>query len=306
MTADRANRELTLATEDRRSRGRAQLLRAFWVAAMLLYTLSLYVNPLTDWLGRDTARTLAGARLWLFGVVRAVVPELADKGAGQGLVVAAAFYLLVSFIVPVAVAVVTRRSPGDLGTRWPNRLGWRVLGLAYGVALPVLVWMVRSPTFYTYYAQQLKAGATVFLLSYTVIILTEHFMFQGAVLAAGRLGGRWPVEPPVVAPVDGGGLQRCLRFLGLAQPVGDARGLTAWRLWWGLPAGCGVAMVVSAFLFGAFHVGKDPREALLSWPGGLALAYLAYRTNSWVVPLLLHSATAGTAVLLMLVIGVKP
>jgi membrane protease YdiL (CAAX protease family) len=65
--------------------------------------------------------------------------------------------------------------------------------------------------------------------------------------------------------------------------------------WIGLPSGCVPAILTSAMLFSLVHVGKDPRELMLSLPGGLALAYISYRTDSWLTVLVLHLATAGTA-----------
>jgi membrane protease YdiL (CAAX protease family) len=69
--------------------------------------------------------------------------------------------------------------------------------------------------------------------------------------------------------------------------------------WIGLPADCVPAILTSTTLFGLVHVGKDPRELLLSLPGGVALAYIAYRTNSWLTVFVLHLATAGTAFLMI-------
>jgi membrane protease YdiL (CAAX protease family) len=65
--------------------------------------------------------------------------------------------------------------------------------------------------------------------------------------------------------------------------------------WIGLQSGCVPAVLASAALFALVHVGKDWRELLLSVPGGIVLAYMAYRTNTWLVPFVLHLATAGTA-----------
>lgn len=90
-----------------------------------------------------------------------------------------------------------------------------------------------------------------------------------------------------------------LRWLGLAD---DRRGATGWR---GVMRGLGVpdhgewAVLASGVLFALVHWGKDARELLLSLPGGIASAYLAYRTDTLATPLLLHLATAGTAYLLM-------
>ena len=67
----------------------------------------------------------------------------------------------------------------------------------------------------------------------------------------------------------------------------------------GLPDGCLVAIVCSGFLFAAVHLGKNPRELLLSLPGGLASAYLAYRCNSWLVPATLHVAVAAVTAALV-------
>ncbi len=68
-----------------------------------------------------------------------------------------------------------------------------------------------------------------------------------------------------------------------------------------LPDGCLLAVLASAMLFGLVHLGKDPRELMLSLPGGIALGYLAYRTNTWLIPLALHLATAGTACAMIVV-----
>jgi membrane protease YdiL (CAAX protease family) len=93
---------------------------------------------------------------------------------------------------------------------------------------------------------------------------------------------------------------RILRWVGLAQPS-DADGAFQRLIQWiGLPANCVLAVICSGLLFGAIHLGKDPRELLLSVPGGIALAYVAFRTNSWLVPFALHLMTAGTAFLILL------
>ena len=47
------------------------------------------------------------------------------------------------------------------------------------------------------------------------------------------------------------------------------------------------------------HLTKDPRELMLSLPGGIALAFLAYRSNSALVPFLTHAGTAGLAYFLI-------
>jgi membrane protease YdiL (CAAX protease family) len=61
-----------------------------------------------------------------------------------------------------------------------------------------------------------------------------------------------------------------------------------------------LALVVSAILFAAVHLSKDPREFLVSIPNGALLAYAAYRTDTWLVPCVLHGVAAVTSYLLIL------
>jgi membrane protease YdiL (CAAX protease family) len=66
---------------------------------------------------------------------------------------------------------------------------------------------------------------------------------------------------------------------------------------------CILPILVSGLLFAAVHLGKDPRELALSLPGGIALGYVSYRTNTWLIPFLLHALNAGTACALMLLMA---
>ncbi len=212
-------------------------------------------------------------------------------------------YLLVAAgIVPwLVLALLGRGRPYDLGFRRPNRLGWRFVVIGYLIALPFLVWMVRGTDFAGPYLRQLqRAGGLTFSLYYFINMLTEHFFFHGALLAVFRVGGRWPAPPP--ANFDGtGGLPRILQWMGFTQPPPGVRGMRRVLRAIGLPDGCLLAVLASAMLFGLVHLGKDPRELMLSLPGGIALGYLAYRTNTWLIPFALHLATAGTACAMIVV-----
>ncbi|MFQ5414220.1 MAG: CPBP family intramembrane glutamic endopeptidase, partial [Phycisphaerae bacterium] len=227
-----------------------------------------------------------------------------DLGRMRHDVVLGGYLVLVAGVLPwVAMACLGRGRPSDIGLRMPNRYGWRILLVAYVASLPVVSWMVDSPDFAPYYLGHLRRGRTAFLTFYAVNMLAEHVLFHGVLLAALRRTGRWPVHVPMhVGP--GRPLGRTLQWIGLAQPV-DRAGATMSSLWsrgrrWiGLPDGCVAAVLLSGVLFAWMHVGKDLREAALSLPGGIAMAYVAYRTNSVLVPLLLHAATAGTACAMM-------
>ena len=70
--------------------------------------------------------------------------------------------------------------------------------------------------------------------------------------------------------------------------------------WLGIPDGCLGAMLLSGVLFGLIHWGKAGREFLLAFPGGVFLAGLAYRCNSWHAPYLLHAGTVIAAAVIFL------
>lgn len=203
-------------------------------------------------------------------------------------------------VLPYLIASLSGRwRLSDLGLRVPNRLAWRTIGLGFVLSLPFLWWMTGGERFAgPYLAELRRAGALAFCLYYLVNMLTEHFLIHGVVLGMCRRDGRWPVAPKVCE--DGAsGFRRVLRWLGLAQPTEGAAGTVGVMRWMGLPAGCVPALVTSTLLFALVHWGKDSRELLLSAPGGLALAYIAFRTNSWLTPFLLHLITAGAACLMI-------
>lgn len=211
------------------------------------------------------------------------------------------FFILILLIIPwLAMLCAGRGRPWDIGLRSPNRIGWRILAIGFLLALPFQIWMVNSPGFARYYVPQIeRAGLTVFLLYYTAVLLGEHFFFHGVLLATCRSGGRWP-SPPPLSNDAGTAVGRILQWIGLCQPVDSATGVRRLTRWIGLRDGCLLAVFASAALFTAIHIGKDPRELLLSFPGGVGLAYVAYRTNTWLIPYLLHAATAAIACALML------
>lgn len=197
------------------------------------------------------------------------------------------------------MAVIGRGRPRDLGLRRPNRIGWRLLIFGYLVSFPLLVAMASTPALQTYYRRELTTHSVAGLFGpYLVILVAEHFLFHGVYLALLRPGRRWPVVPEP-APLGDDRLRKALRWLGLAQPPGEARALKHVTRWIGLPDACLFALLLQTVLFGLIHLGKAPAEVAMSFPGGLAMAYVAYRCNSWLVPMLLHAATGSTVLLLV-------
>ena len=267
-----------------------------------IYCVVVYMSPATWWPGvvvdvkASILREVYGAIDEVLRIVGASSPSAELRNG--------IYLVLVAGIVPwLLLATLRRGQPYDLGCRLPNRIGWRLLLIGYLAALPFQYWMVLSPAFSRYYEPHLaRAGFFAFAAFYAVNMLAEHFFFHGVLLGVCRVGHRWPSPPPIAVNAQ----SRWGRFgqwLGLAQPHEGTRGLARAIRWIGLPGGCLAPLVTSAILFGVVHLGKDPREMLLSVPGGLALGYVAYRSNSWLIPYILHLATAGTALGMMMIMG---
>ncbi len=282
---------------------RSSLLNAVRVGVAILgasiYCLIFLVRPSASW-PLTLRRVMSGSSGWVRGCINSsfgfagfeqVSPEVSFG----------VYLVVIAGLVPwLTLAVLRRGRPYDLGCRRPNRIAWRVTLVGYLIALPLMVWMARGAGFASHYLPHLdRAGLGPYLLFYLANLVSEHFLFHGVMLSVFRTQWRWPASPPIAANATGR-LNRSLQWLGLAQPVSGQRLRHRVTQWAGLPDGCGVAIIASGLLFGLVHAGKDPRELLLSVPGGIVSAYLAYRTNSWLTPFVLHLATAGTALAMII------
>lgn len=218
---------------------------------------------------------------------------------GYSLIRSTVFLLLVLGVFPyVAIAVIRRGRPAAFGMRRWNRIGKRAIVIGYLVSIPFTVWVVHGDEFAKYYRDlSAQSGMAILIVFFLVNLTTEHFLLQGVVLALVRPGLRWPDRVDVIEDAEGG-WRSVLQWCGLCQPTGDARGLKRWTRWAGLPDGCVAALAVSTLLFALVHCGKDIREIFASIPGGLAMAYLAYRTNTWLTPVVIHGLAAVTSFVL--------
>ncbi len=263
-----------------------------------IYVVWLIVLPPT-WLDPTLRSLWRGPQLWVHGVIGHGLNTIGLDEASRFLRVGV-YYVLLLLVVPgVACLLLRRGRPADTGWRKPNRLLLRIVGTGLLVSIPFLFWMVRSPAFVPYYRPYLDAGPATVLTYYLVVLFCEHFFFEGVILAAFRANGRWPNPAKLIQDAPSG-WRRAAQWFGVAQPVGSARGLQRVTRWLGLPAGCCSAILLSGALFGLVHWGKGGREFLLAFPGGVFLAALAYRCNSWHAPYLLHAGTVSAAALIAL------
>ena len=127
-----------------------------------------------------------------------------------------------------------------------------------------------------------------FALAVPIGGLTEHFFFPGVLLAWLHPSGAFP---------DADVLARRLVWPGRLLENGERAGTRAALASLAIPRSCIAPCLLSAPLFWAVHVGKPDAELWLSLPAGAFFAWLAYRTNGFVVPLLVHLAIPTAAVL---------
>jgi len=269
------------------------------IAVMVGVYISLFWVQTGLWMPTWFGRMPHRFHVWATGLL--------NRGAGSvGLApldsrwVWALLSLTMGIAVPwMVMALLGRGRPTDIGLRWPNRVGWRLTVLGYLVAMPMVVVMARSPAARSYYQTEIARDAMGHLAGvYLCVLVAEHFFFQGILLAVLRPGRRWPIVPET-ASVEESPRLRMLRWIGLAQPTDGSRGLRAVTRWIGLADGCFYAVLLQAALFGLAHAGKPSVEWLLSFPGGVGLGYVAYRSGSLVIPMVLHAATALTTLALM-------
>lgn len=278
------------------------------MAIIFIYCTLLLVNP-PQWLPTVLQNFVRDAQGLVVRIIGGGVKALkGDRSPGE--LVSAIYFLVIACFIPVFVARIAGRRLPDLGWRWPNRLALRYFIVALAISSPFLFWMVNSPTIGRPYLAQLdRLGFVAFAAYYLVNMFTEHLLLHGVVLGLARPDGRWPDPAPVPNPAKG--LVGILRWLGLANPthaISSGEGPTprtnrrsgALSRWLGLATGCLVPMALSALLFGLVHLGKDSRELILAFPGGLAQAYIAYRSRSWLTPFAIHLATASMALAMML------
>ncbi len=277
------------------------LIRGLAMVATSLYVVVVIVSP-QKWPFPDLQPIWLDSRKFVYGSLRSLL-EWLGIASPSDLLQQCTFLFVTALVVPwIVMAVLKRGRPNDIGWRKPNPLLLRLVGCSFLVALPFIYWTVSHANFYESYEGKYSDKSMISVALYYVwILFCEHLFFEGLMLGAFREGGRWPA-PAGIRTKKSSGFLRVLRWIGVAQPTGEAKGVRKITRWLGLPDGCLGAVLLSGLLFWLVHAGKNPREQLLSYPGGTFLAYLAYRCNSWHAPYLLHASTvlaAGAIMILM-------
>jgi len=199
-------------------------------------------------------------------------------------------------LVPALLLLALRRRLGFTLLGAGNRVGWRLAAIGYlGALIPLLVLAAR-PEFRAYYRSMVGHDISGNAIRYAIVVCAEHVCIQAAIL---RLALGAPDRLPALPVVVGGaGLgQRFRRLLGL--------GMGGWRATFGIDGVVLAALVGQALVFGWVHLSKDTGELISSFPGGLAIGYIAWRGRSIWPCAVLHIATGVTVIGFAVLFGMK-
>jgi len=216
-------------------------------------------------------------------------------------------WLVVSLVLGAAVPVVVMRLMGrgwgEMGLGAPNHWGWRVVAVCILVALPFAFFIAWEQPTATEAARTGFSRPLSRKLLFVASTVPEHILITGICVATFLPRARLPVLP-ALAPIEGTGTKRALRWLGLAQP-GDPRRRLMHRLlaWFGLDGPAALAIAGGGVLFGIVHVGARPVTLASSFPGGMAVCYVTYRSRSVWPGWLVHVGELVLAQLFMLLLG---
>lgn len=161
----------------------------------------------------------------------------------------------------------------DVGLGLPNTIGWRIIILGIVVSVPFGILLMKSRN----YGSGQNPLSPEFLMT-LLSMIPEHFLVTGVCTALMLPGRRLPSYVRL-EPVEGNFFKRGLRWFGLAQSSSNSAGNRILD-WFGLNWFSLFAIVASGALFRMIHLGKGDLELMLSFPGGVGIAYMTIRSHS--------------------------
>ncbi len=182
-------------------------------------------------------------------------------------------WVALGMIVPAALLYLSGLKLNDVGMGMPNRLGGRMIVLGVVVSIPFGLLLLNSKNYHIA-ENPLNPEYMMVLLS----MIPEHFLVTGVCTALMLPGRRLPSEVSL-DPVDGNLVKKGLRWFGLAQGSANT-GSSRIVDWLGLTWVSLFAIVASGAVFRMIHLGKHDLELMLSFPGGVAIAYMTIRSHS--------------------------
>lgn len=205
-------------------------------------------------------------------------------------------YVFVSVVGGVLLPLVLTRWIGPrtldaLGVRAPRRSALLLAALVFAGAAPLMLAMALTPEFRAGVHEALGRSAW-FAVAVPVGSGAEHFFFHGVLLAWLHPSGAFPPARELLRPFVWPGKRLATgRSAGIREAIASLA----------IPRSCLAPCLLSAPLFVAIHVGKPDAELWLSLPAGIVFAWLAYRTNGFAVPWIVHMSLPATAALAVLV-----
>lgn len=182
-------------------------------------------------------------------------------------------WTIMGMIIPSALLYSSGLKLSDVGMGMPNALGLRMIILGIVVSIPFGLLLSISKNNYSR-ENLLTPEYLMILLS----MIPEHFLVTGVCTALMLPGRRLP-SPVCLDPVEGDLITKGFRWFGLAQGSANTGGNRILE-WFGLTWVSLFAIVASGAVFRMIHLGKDDLELALSFPGGVAIAYMTIRTRS--------------------------
>jgi membrane protease YdiL (CAAX protease family) len=182
-------------------------------------------------------------------------------------------WVILGMVVPSSLLYLSGLKLTDVGIGMPNTLGWRIIILGIVVSIPFGILLLNSRNYDTG-QNPLSPESIMNLLS----MIPEHFLVTGVCTALMLPGRRLPGDVSL-EPVEGDFIVKVLRWFGLAQSSANA-GSNRILEWFGLTWVSLFAIVASGAVFRMIHLGKDDLELMLSFPGGVAIAYMTLRCHS--------------------------
>ncbi len=182
-------------------------------------------------------------------------------------------WIILGMMVPAALLYLSELKLTDVGMGIPNTLGWRMIILGIAVSIPFGILLLNSKN-YDNGQNPLNPEYLMSLLS----MIPEHFLVTG-VCTALMLPGRRLQSDVSLEPVDGNFIEKGLRWFGLAQTSANTGGNRILD-WFGLTWVSLFAIIASGAVFRMIHLGKNDLELMLSFPGGVAVAYMTIRCHS--------------------------
>jgi membrane protease YdiL (CAAX protease family) len=182
-------------------------------------------------------------------------------------------WVILGMVVPTALVYLSGLTLADVGIGMPNALGWRMIVLGIVVSIPFGILLLNNKNYDT--GQNPVSPVSIMTL---LSMIPEHFLVTGVCTALMLPGRRLPSDVSL-EPVEGNFIEKSLRWLGLAQSSANADSNRILD-WFGLTWVSLFAIVASGAVFRMIHLGKDDLELMLSFPGGVAIAYMTLRCHS--------------------------